>query len=127
MPYAYQDHLGFLTIGIGTLIDKRKGGRISRAAALFMLRERLDEIEALLDAQIAWWRDLDEVRRQVLVAMAYQLGVDGLLKFENTLAAVQRGDFEAAASGMLASKWGREDTPARAKRAADAMRIGQWS
>lgn len=127
VPYAYQDHLGFWTIGFGTLIDKDKGGRISRSAGLFMMREKLAEIEAALDAQIVWWRGLDEVRRQVLVTMAYQLGTDGLLKFKNTLAAVQRGDYEAAARGMLASKWGRLDTPARARRAAAAMRTGQWS
>lgn len=126
VPHAYQDHLGYWTIGIGTLIDKRKGGRISRAAALFMLDEKLAEIMADLDRWIPWWRGLDRTRREVLVTMAYQLGVTGLLKFENTLGAVRRGDYAAAADGMLASKWGRLDTPARAARAAHAMRTGEW-
>lgn len=26
VPHAYQDHLGYWTIGVGHLIDRRKGG-----------------------------------------------------------------------------------------------------
>lgn len=124
--HAYKDHLGYWTIGIGTLIDKRKGGGISRAAALFMLREKIVSIETQLDMWLPWWRGLDEARREVVVSMAYQLGVEGLLRFTNTLGAMRRGDYAAAADGMLASKWGREDTPERAARAAEAMRTGVW-
>ena len=29
IPHAYQDHLGFWTIGVGRLIDERKGGGLS--------------------------------------------------------------------------------------------------
>lgn len=31
VPYAYSDSLGYLTIGVGFLIDKRKGGRLPEA------------------------------------------------------------------------------------------------
>jgi lysozyme len=59
----------------------------------------------------------------VLQAMAFQMGIDGLLGFTGTLAAVQRGDYEAAAKGMLASLWARQ-TPSRAGRMAAMMRQG---
>lgn len=123
---AYQDQYGWWTIGIGTLIDERKGGAISRAAALFMLREKVGEIEAALDRRLPWWRGLDEVRREVLVSMAYQLGVTGLLGFGEMLAATASGDYGRAADRMLDSKWARDDTPERAARAATAMRTGAW-
>lgn len=55
--------------------------------------------------------------------MAFQMGIVGLLGFTNTLAAIKRGDYAAAATGMLASLWARQ-TPARAKRMADMMRAG---
>lgn len=126
VPHAYQDHYGFWTIGIGTLIDKRRGGGISRAAALFLLDEKLATITDALNRRMPWWQELDTVRKQVLIAMAYQMGVAGLLEFGNTLKAVERGDYAAAADGMLHSKWALLDTPARAKRAADAMRSGEW-
>lgn len=122
--HAYQDHLGFWTIGIGTLIDRRGGG-ISRRAALFMMHEELQRIEADLDAKVPWWRELSDGRRSVLMSMAYQLGIGGLMKFKRTLARIEAGDYDGAADAMMDSKWASQ-TPARAKRTATAMRNGEW-
>lgn len=125
-PAAYQDHLGYWTIGIGTLIDARKGGGISKDAAYFMVGEKVAEIEKGLDKNISWWRDLNDVRQRVLISMAYQMGVPGLLKFKNTLENIETGNYDAAKNGMLASLWARQ-TPARAKRLAERMETGQAS
>lgn len=125
IPYAYQDSLGYWTIGIGTLIDKRGGG-ISKAAAVFMMAEEVAAIRQALDGRIPWWQALNEVRREVLMSMAYQLGVNGLLKFTRTLGCVEQGDYGGAATGMLASRWASQ-TPNRARRAAEAMRTGRWA
>jgi lysozyme len=62
----------------------------------------------------------------VLVGMAFQMGTEGLLKFKNTLAMVQAGDYESAAKGMLQSLWARQ-TPERAARMAKQMRTGEWT
>ena len=43
---AYTDHLGFWTIGIGKLIDAKKGGGITLAEAFFLLRNEISEKEA---------------------------------------------------------------------------------
>lgn len=119
--HAYQDHLGYWTIGVGHLIDKRKGGGISRAASRFLFAEDVAAKIAELDKALPWWRSLSLDRQRVLVNMAFNLGTPGLLKFKNTLAAVQRGDYEAAAKGMLASLWARQ-VGDRAKRLAATMR-----
>lgn len=37
MPHAYQDSLGYWTIGVGFLIDGRKGGRLPDAVRDFVL------------------------------------------------------------------------------------------
>ncbi|MDR2076895.1 MAG: glycoside hydrolase family protein [Desulfovibrio sp.] len=66
----------------------------------------------------------DETRAEVLIDMAFNMGVAGLLKFKNTLAAVERGDYDAAASGMLASKWASQ-VKGRAVELARQMRMGE--
>ncbi|HEF4743289.1 TPA: glycoside hydrolase family protein [Burkholderia multivorans] len=58
-----------------------------------------------LDLHLPWWRKLDEVRQRVIANMAFNMGVDKLLGFKNTLAAVQRGAYALAAAGMKASRW----------------------
>ena len=118
---AYTDHLGFWTIGIGKLIDGRKGGGITFSEALYLLRNEIREKEADLDAEIPWWRGLSEVRQAVLMSMAFQMGSAGLFNFRNTLRAVQEGRWSDAADGMMASKWAFQ-TPGRALRLAEAMR-----
>ena len=60
-------------------------------------------------------------RRAVLLSMAYQMGVDGLMKFKNMWAAINRQDWDDAADQMLDSKWARQ-TPERAGRHARIMR-----
>lgn len=64
-------------------------------------------------------------RRDVLISMAYQMGVDGLAGFKNTLKLIADGNFTAAADGMLNSLWAKQ-TPNRAKRHADVMRTGSY-
>jgi len=67
----------------------------------------------------------NEPRRDVLYSMAYQLGVDGLAAFNETLKMVAAGDFTGAANGMLNSLWARQ-TPGRARRHAEVMRTGTY-
>ncbi len=121
---AYQDHLGYWTIGIGTLIDARKGGGISKEAAYFMVGEKIASIEAAFDRRIPWWRSLSDARQRVLINMAYQMGITGALKFKDTLRYLKAGDFRGAKYAMLDSVWAKTDTPERAKRLADRVEAG---
>ena len=122
---AYQDHLGFWTIGVGHLIDKRKGGAISPYISRLLLESDIADKASDLDKSLPWWRDLDEVRQAVLLGMAFQMGINGLLGFKNTLAMVKSGNYAGAANGMLNSLWAKQ-TPARAKRMSEQMRTGEW-
>jgi lysozyme len=112
--------VGHPTIGIGRCLD-RKG--LTTAEATLLLENDIAEIRAQLAKALPWSTVLSEARQVVLQAMAFQLGLAGLLKFRATLAAIQRGDYAAAAEGMLASLWARQ-TPARAARMAAMMRQG---
>ena len=64
-------------------------------------------------------------RADVLISMCYQMGTDGLSQFRGTLGSIAKGDFDAAANGMLDSLWAKQ-TPGRAKRHADVMRTGTY-
>ncbi len=111
---------GHPTIGIGRCLD-RKG--LTTAEAAMLLENDIAEIREQLAQALPWVTALSEARQTVLQAMTFQLGLAGLLKFRATLSAIQRGDFAAAADGMLASLWARQ-TPARARRMAEMMRAG---
>lgn len=122
--HAYRDHLGFLTIGTGILIDERKGGSITAEENEYLLGNRIGRIGRQLDERLPWWREQPEAVQVALAAMAFQLGVGGLLGFPKMLGALRAGDREAAALEALDSKWAREDTPARAARVAAMIREG---
>lgn len=122
---AYQDHLGYWTIGVGRLIDKRKGGGITAEESAYLLGNDIAKVNAQLDAKLPWWRKLDEARQAVLQGMAFQMGIDGLLGFKNTLKMVEAGDYDGAGKGMLNSLWAKQ-TPGRAKRMSDQMKTGVW-
>lgn len=123
----YKDHLGYWTIGVGHLIDPSKGAKWIEGPLTDA------QVDALLDEDIAkverglpeWMRDLDPVRYAIMVDMAFQMGVAGLMGFKNTLANVRAGRYTQAADNMQQSLWYRQ-TPNRANRRIKEMRTGQY-
>ena len=125
VAYAYPDSLGYLTIGIGRLIDKRKGGRLTDREIDYLLANDIAEKTAEVLKALPWLMQLDEARRAVLLGMAFQMGTAGLLGFKNTLELVRTGEYKAAGRGMMQSRWA-EQTPTRAQRMAQQMETGLW-
>lgn len=123
--HAYTDSLGMLTIGVGRLIDKRKGGGISKEESEFLLSNDINTRIAALEKRLPWFDQLDDVRKAVLLNMSFQLGIAGLMQFTKTLTHVQNGEYDLAADGMLKSKWATQ-TPKRAQEMSNQMRTGQW-
>jgi lysozyme len=125
-PCVYQDHLGYWTIGIGRLVDSRKPGAGLRPNEIeFLLANDIEDRVRELAKRLPWFIQLDEARQGVLLNMSFQLGVDGLLAFKNTLELVRTGKYTEAAAAMLQSKWAGQ-TPERAKRLSDQMATGVW-
>lgn len=123
---VYKDHLGYLTIGVGRLVDPNKPGAGLRDSEIeLLLRNDIEDRIAALGNVLPWFYELDEVRQGVLVNMAFQLGTAGLLGFKTTLKLIEAQKYAEAADQMLASKWARQ-TPARAQRLATQMRSGKW-
>lgn len=122
---AYTDTLGFLTIGVGRLIDKRRGGGITQDESAYLLANDIKrKTQAVFDA-LPWAENLDEARQGVLINMAFQLGINGLLDFKNTLQFIKDKDYTNAAIGMGNSLWAKQ-TPARCVRLQKQIITGVW-
>lgn len=123
--HAYRDSLGYITIGVGRLIDKRRGGGITAEESAYLLANDIKKKIVGIEKNLPWFDRLDDARKGVLLNMAFQMGVTGLLGFKNTLNMVRMGDYEGAARGMLNSKWAKQ-TPNRAHRLSRQMATGEW-
>lgn len=115
----YRCSAGILTIGYGTNIEE-----ISEEEARYLLDRRTTL--AIVDlACFPWFHSLDSVRKRALINMRYQLGPSRFRGFKKMIAALARGDFNAAADEALDSKWAKLDTPERAARVAGRLRTGK--
>lgn len=123
IPHAYQDHLGYWTIGIGRLIDRRRGGGLSDDEIQYLLTNDIAKVHQQVRSALPWFDRLTDPRKRALCNMAFQMGISGLLGFKNTLALMQAGKYAEAADNALKSKWATQ-TPGRAKRVADMIRRG---
>lgn len=117
----YTDTVGKLTLGIGRNLED-KG--ITEQEALFMLNNDVDYFYSKLCQRINWMKTLDDARQNVLVNMAFNLGIAGLMSFKKMLLACEYGNFKIAATEMLNSKWA-EQVGYRANELAEQMRTGQ--
>lgn len=97
---------------------------ITQEESLWLAQRRLTSIHAELSDRLPFFSELNPVRCDVLVEMAYQMGVEGVLKFHNTLAAVTDGNWDWAAEEMMDSAWARQ-TPYRAAKLARIMKEGR--
>ena len=123
--HAYQDHLGYWTIGTGRLIDIRRGGGITPEESDYLLFNDIDKRVVQLKQRIPFFNDLDDARKGVLINMAFQMGVEGLLSFHNTLRHISNGEYDKATLSMSHSIWAIQ-TPARCKRLQEQIRTGEW-
>lgn len=113
---------GKLTIGYGTNLD----AGITKTQAEALMSEELANIEYDLGDKLQnWFSRLSDVRKAVLVNMAYNLGLNGLMRFRKMIDALAHKDFELASREMLNSKWAKQ-VGRRAVELAEQMKTGEW-
>jgi len=122
MPY--NDSLGKLTIGYGTLLP------LSEVECELLLLNRLNDILGELNQQTIFnikvedlLKDLDIGRLDVLLEMAYQLGVPKLMKFKKMWKAIKEKNYNKASIEMIDSRW-YSQTPKRAGNLAKKFQTG---
>lgn len=107
-PKPYKDSRGFLTIGYGTNIENG----ITESEAELLMFHRLDLTKKELIKKWPLYEKLDDIRKAIVLDMAYNMGVPNLMMFKKMLAAlseyIKTGNFqylETAAYEMEDSKW----------------------
>lgn len=119
--WPYPDSQGHLTIGIGHKLSVP----ISDAAVEQIFR---DDLADKVDGLRRRWPHVDrlsEARQGVCFNMAFNLGVEGFLRFKRMIAALEAEDYERAVVEMLDSEWATQ-VGARASRLAEQMRQDAW-
>ena len=119
----YKCTAGKLTIGYGRNLEDRG---ITKYEAELLLSHDISQITEQLSSALEFWRLLDEPRRAVLVNMAFNIGVHGLLKFKKTLSLIESGDYSSASIEMMDSKWAKQ-VPSRALDLSVQMDLGVFS
>ena len=135
MPYRCT--MGKLTIGVGrNLEDNPLNGEEKRAlgdymhgitknGAMMLLRNDIKRCYMETKKIFKGFEELNNDRQYALVDMCFQLGAKGVRKFRIMRKAIENKDFELASKACLASIYAKQ-TPKRANKIADVIRIGKW-
>jgi lysozyme len=115
----YRDEKGNETIGYGINLETES---IPEPIAQAWMQDKVMQIEHELWNVFPGYADLCEQRKSVLINMAYNAGVVGLMEFRKMIAALQAKDYDTAANEIIDSTI----TPTRAHRLATIMRTGAW-
>lgn len=117
----YRCTAGKLTIGIGRNLEDRG---ITAAESAYLLGNDIAAVQQQVLNALPWAAQLDDVRQRVLLDMAFNMGIGGLLSFKNTLATIKAGDYTKAAAMMLDSRWAGQ-VGRRAERLSRMMATGK--
>ena len=129
---AYEDQLGNITIGYGTLLPLSKAEQdylnlssmpqcIHQDQGKWLLFHRASNAAEAFENI---WQEFFAQGPEVQIALidgAYQLGPQGLYSFKSSLPALALGHCESAIHGFQASKWDHQ-TPSRVNRLIHAIR-----
>ena len=116
----YRCSAGKITIGYGRNLEDRG---ITTEEAEILLKNDISEITQRLYEEISFFYYLSDARKAVLVDMAFNMGVVGLLGFRKTLGYLEDGDWENAAKEMLDSRWAKQ-VKKRAEELSEIIRTG---
>ena len=124
-PYKCSN--GHLTIGVGHKLLPHEMHLKEVDSDWIWATLRQDALLAVRGCEMIFGRSkfnaFNDVRQRALVNMAFQLGTEGLSKFQRMIQAIFKDDWAQAQIEALDSKWAKQ-TPARARRVAEMLRTG---
>ena len=106
--YVYKDHLGYDTIGVGRLVQADIGLGLSDDEIDYLLKNDIARVEAELEAEYSWFKNLDRNRKDAMIDISFNLGASRLRGFKKSLALMETGDYSAAAQEFLDSRWAEQ-------------------
>ena len=123
---VYLDSLGKRTVGVGHLCVEDHWEDDREYSEEYLMKVLKDDLKnAIQGAErlCSDCPDLDDLAKEIIVEMVFQLGETGVSKFRNMWKMLQLDppDYDMAANEMLDSRWAKQ-TPARAKEMSEHMR-----
>lgn len=106
----------------GTTLDSRMAKTISERK----LEEKILEEHHKIGLALPWYAQASFVTQTILINMAFNMGLKGLLGFRNTLAYIKARQYVQAAANMRKSKW-YQQVPNRASYLARRMETQEIS
>ena len=94
---------------------------ITEEESLQIMQNRITSIHNELKDRLPFYVTLPEDAKGVLIEMAYQMGVNGVLNFKKTMAHIAEREWDKAATEMLNSRWAKQ-TPGRAESLSDTIK-----
>ena len=103
----YKCSAGHWTIGIGRNVDVNGGLGLSDEEVDFLLENDITRVIKELSSEYRWFNHLDDVRRDAMIDISFNLGATKLRKFVLALDAMERADYKTASEEFLDSDWSR--------------------
>lgn len=108
----YHDTVDKLTVGYGRNLEDRG---LTMAEAELLLANDVIEAHEELHTQLAFYKELSEIRQAVLMDLYHNMGLSGLLGFRNMLENLRNSQWDEAAEDLKDSRYW-DQVGARAKR-----------
>jgi len=115
---------GYETIGVGRNISEGGLG-LSKDEVDYLLVNDIKRVQDELTRSYPWFARLDEVRRDAMVDICFNIGLTKLRGFVNALAAMSRSQYEIAADEFMDSRWSQQ-VGNRAVEVTDMIRTGEY-
>jgi len=122
--HVYLCSAGYETIGVGRNISK-SGMGLSEDEVDYLLENDILRVLKELSSEYPWFNDLDDVRKDAMIDISFNLGATRLRGFKKALAAMEVADYTLAAKEFLDSKWSR-DVKGRAHELASMIETGEY-
>ncbi len=123
--YAYLDSKGYLTIGIGFCIDEKLKCGLSIDECMMILRSRIRALKKEL-SRYDWYNKQDDVRKEVVIELAYNMGIPKLLDFKKFIAAMDDRQVVLAAKELVNSLWYEQVGKSRSNSILTRLRSGRY-
>jgi lysozyme len=124
--HIYRCSAGFWTIGAGRQnVDPNGGLGLSDDEVDYLLQNDIERVIKELSAEYRWFNSLDDVRKDAMIDISFNLGATRLRGFKRALAAMEVADYKMAAKEFLDSKWSR-DVKGRATELCYMIEMGSY-
>ena len=121
---VYLCSAGYETIGVGRNISANGLG-LSGDEVDYLLENDIVRVIKELSSEYPWFKDLDDVRKDAMIDISFNLGATRLRGFKRALAAMEVADYKMAAKEFLDSKWSR-DVKGRATELCYMIEMGSY-